>query len=103
LKSGLFSGDGKQASPTDFGIFSKEKQNDGSFLVYVQLGQGSVVLDGSHFWRVGAKVIVEEGRFVVDDVRVFDGFSTDVPSHLLSDSFAGCDGSRWTALAARNR
>ena len=71
-----------------------------SFLVHMQLGQGAINVCGSHFWRVAARVINEDGQFVVDDVRVFDCFSTDGPSRLLSDSFTGCDGPRWTGLTA---
>ncbi len=52
---------------------------------------------------IAAKVIPENGQLVVDDVRLFDGSSADGPSHLLSESFAGCDGPRWTGLTATNR
>jgi len=103
LTSGLFSGEGKHASPIDAVVERKEKQPDGSFLVYVDLeydyiesGHERRTFYGSHAWRVAAQVISEEGQFVVDDVRIFDGFSTDGSSHLLSDSFTGCDGSHWT-------
>ncbi|HST08872.1 MAG TPA: hypothetical protein VLL05_00740, partial [Terriglobales bacterium] len=37
LKSGLFSGEGSHASPVDAVVGRKEKQNDGSFLVSVNL------------------------------------------------------------------
>jgi hypothetical protein len=110
LTSGLFSGEGNHASPIDAVVERKEKQNDGSFLVYVDLeydyrdlGHGRRAFYGNHGWRVTTRVISEEGRFVVDDVRVFNGFSTDGPSHLLSDSFTGCDGSHWTGVAATNK
>jgi hypothetical protein len=86
-------------------------QKDGSFLVYVNLFaqtidvgnglKGGSASGGS--WRVAVRVISEDGRFVVDDVRMFDGTSTDGPSHLLSESFVGCDGSRWAGLAAANK
>ncbi|HKW61206.1 MAG TPA: hypothetical protein VJN89_01560 [Candidatus Acidoferrum sp.] len=103
LTSGLFTGEGKHALPIDALVERKEKQSDGSFLVYVDLeydyidfGHGRRAFYGGHAWRVATRVISEEGQFVVDDVRVFDGLSTDGPSHLLSDSFTGCDGSHWT-------
>ena len=112
LKSGLFSGKGSHASPIDALVERKEKQNDGSFLVYVDLepaealndlGNGRRAFYGGYSWRVVARVISENGQFVVDDVRIFDGFPAVGPSHLLSDSFAGCDGFHWTGLAAANK
>ena len=110
LKSGLFSGEDRHALPIDALVERKEKQNDGSFLVhvdleydYIDLGDGRRAFYGNHYWRAAARVISEKGQFVVDDVRVFDGSSADGHSRLLSDSFAGCDGSHWTGLATTNR
>jgi hypothetical protein len=109
LKSGLFTGDGNRALPVSAWPVRKGPQQDGSFLVYVNLFAQSIDLGnglkgGAYSptgnWRVGVKVISEDGQFVVDDVRLFDGPSTDEPSHLLSDSFVGCDGSHWTGLSA---
>ena len=88
LGSGLFSGEGAHSSPVNAVVNRKEKRNDGSYLVSVGLGWFA--------WIVEAHVIPEDGRFVVDDVRIFDRFPAEGPSHLLSDSFSGCDGSRWT-------
>jgi hypothetical protein len=34
----------------------------------------------------------------VEDVRFFDGTSDEGTSHLLSESFAGCSGGRWTGF-----
>jgi hypothetical protein len=87
-------------------------QDDGSYLVYVDLepvdalidlGHGPRAFHGGYTWQVEARVISEKGQFVVDDVRIFDHFPAEGPSHLLSDSFAGCDGSHRTGLAAANR
>jgi hypothetical protein len=112
LQSGLFSGEGSHASPIDAVADRKEKQNDGSFLVYVDLepvdalidlGHGRRAFHGGHTWQVEARVIPEDGRFVVDDVRIFDRFPAEGPSRLLSDSFPGCDGSHWTGLAATHK
>jgi len=47
-------------------------------------------------WPIIATVVLENQRFVVDDIRIFEEDTTDGPSHLLSETFAGCDGSRWT-------
>jgi hypothetical protein len=112
LKSGLFSGEGSHVSPVEAVPSGKEKQNDGSFLVYVNMEPVEAVIDLSHgrrafhggySWQVEARVIPEDGRFVVDDVRIFDRFPAEGPSHLLSDSFVGCDGLHWTGLAATNK
>jgi hypothetical protein len=112
LKSGLFSGEGSHALPVDAVVHRKEKQNDGSFLVYVDLepvdavndlGNGRRAFHGGYTWQVVARVISENRQFVVDSVRIFDRFPAEGPSHLLSDSFAGCDGARWTGLAAANK
>lgn len=105
LKSGLFSGDGSHASPVDAVVERKEKQNDGSFTVYVDLepveaiinlGHGRRAFHGGYTWQVKATVMSEGSQFLVDDVRIFDSFPAEGSSRLLSDSFSGCDGSHWT-------
>ncbi len=113
LKSGLFSGEGGHSSPVGASVSRKEKQNDGSFLVDVDLEPVEAVIDrkhglprafsGGYTWQVVAHVISEDGHFMVDDVRIFDGFPAVGPSHLLSESFVGCDGSHWTGLASANK
>jgi hypothetical protein len=109
LKSGLFTGDGNRALPISAWPVREGPQRDGSFLVSVNLFAQTIDLGnglrGAAYsptgnWRVGVKVISEDGRFVIDDVRLFDGPATDGLSHLLSDSFTGCDGSHWTGPAA---
>jgi len=111
-KSGLFSGEGSHASPVVASVERKEKQNDGSFLIYVDLepteavndlGHGRRAFYGGYTWQVVARVVAEDGRFVVDDVRIFDRFPAEGPSRLLSDAFSGCDGSHWIGLAPANK
>ena len=111
LASGLFSGEGTHASPIEALVLRKEKQSDGSFLVPVQLepansridlSHGRSAVHGDYDWLVEARVIPEGGRYVVDDVRIFDRFDTDGPSRLLSNSFTGCDGPHWSARATSN-
>ena len=110
LKSGLFSGEGSHASPVDAVVDRKEKENDGSFLVYVDLqpvealidlGHGRRAFHGGYTWRVEARVISENGQFVVDDIRIFDRFPAEGPYYLLSGSFTGCDGTHWTGPARK--
>lgn len=112
LKFGLFSGEGSHASPIDALAVHKEKQDDGSFLVSVDLepldavidlGHGRRAFHGGHAWVVEARVLLEDGRYVVDDVRIFDGFPAEGVPRLLSDSFSGCDGSHWTGVAVTNK
>jgi hypothetical protein len=112
LKSGLFSGNSNHATPVDALTERKEKQNDGSYLVYVDLepadavihlGHGHMAFHGGYSWQVVARVIFENGRYVVDDVRIFDRFPAEGPSRLLSASFSGCDGPLWTGEAATNK
>jgi hypothetical protein len=109
LNTGLFSGEGKLASPDADLVDHKDRQDDGSFVVIVWLSHkdSGVPLSPAaeatwRNWRVDTRVISEGGHFVVDDVRLFEGLSTDGPSHLLSESFAGCDGSHWIGLTAPN-
>lgn len=112
LKSGLFSGDGERTSPIYALPERKEPQKDGSFLVYVYLVHEYRGLGNAYFhfnghkaqgWEVAATVVSENGRFVVDDVRIFDSDSTDGPSYLLSDAFVGCAGPHWIGLATANK
>jgi hypothetical protein len=110
LKSGLFSGNGNRATPVSAWPVRKGPQEDGSYLVDVNLfgqaidlGNGLKGGAGGTGWQVAIKVISENGRYVIDDVRMPDGDSTDGPSHVLSDSFKGCDGPRWISLTAANR
>lgn len=107
LKMGIFSGDGERALPTWSFAYSRGPQQDGSFQVDVELHylpdpENSFAVHNleRRWWGAAARVIVEDGRFVVDDVRIFDRFPAEGPSHLLSGSFTGCDGPHWTGLDA---
>lgn len=104
LKSGLFSGDDIHTMPVDAVAVHKEKQNDGSFLVDVDMepkaaviksGRGPIAFHGGYTWVAEAHVVSEDGRFVVDNIRVFDRFPENSASYLLTDLFSGCDGSHW--------
>lgn len=107
LKAGIFTGDGERALPTWSFAYSRGPQQDGSIQVDVELHYSP---DSEHSfaahnlertsWGAAARVIVEDGQFVVDDVRIFNRFPAEGPSHLLSGSFTGCDGPYWTGLDA---
>jgi hypothetical protein len=104
LDKGIFTGYSKRALPLSASATQKELQKDGSFAVSVQLTY--VKLPGfvpdEAGWDLIAKVILENNRFVVDDVRLFDGLYTEGPSHLLSETFTGCNGSYWTGEGIDN-
>ena len=98
LNTGIFVGNSKRASPLSANAVHKEPQKDGSFAVTVALTYVKLpgfVPDEAN-WVVVATVVPEDNRFVVDDVRLFDGLGTDGPSHLLTETLAGCDGTHWT-------
>lgn len=104
MRVGIFTGDDRRAQPIYSNPVSKEPQKDGSFLVPVDFAsqyarggpyRGPKWMLGDQMWRVVAKVIPEDGHFVVDDLRLYDGASDKGPSHLLSESFTGCKAGHW--------
>jgi hypothetical protein len=106
----LFSGEGKLALPNGDLVDHKVRQGDGSFVVLVWLSHKESGVPPSPTanatwknWRADARVISEDGHFVVDDVKLFDGVSADSSSHSLSDFFSGCDGPRWVGVGATDR
>jgi hypothetical protein len=110
LNAGLFSGGGELALPGADLVDHKEQQKDGSFLVLVWLSRENPTAPDSaapvsrwRTWHVSALVKSENGRFVVDDVRLFGDDSLDGRSRLLSDQFSGCEGPRWVGVASTVR
>jgi hypothetical protein len=110
LESGIFSGGGEEAVPTNSFAYTTAPQNDGIFTVSVDLTYHPDPMDPvSRFWTAKAKVVTENGRFVVDDIRIFDSDSPDPrassagPSHQLSESFVGCNGPRWVGIPVSDK
>jgi hypothetical protein len=110
LNAGLFSGDGKLALPSAGLVDHKVRQDDGSFVVRVWLSRKEAGVPPSspanvtwRNWRADARVISEDGHFVGDDVKRFDGVSGDSSFHSLSDVFSGCDGPRWVGASTTAR
>ncbi|HEY3706849.1 MAG TPA: hypothetical protein VGL22_17430 [Terracidiphilus sp.] len=108
--AGLFSGEGKLALPNADLVDHKVREGDGSFVVLVWLSHKESGVPPSPTanatwknWRADARVISEDGHFVVDDVKLFDGVAADSSSHSLSDFFSECDGPRWVGMGARDR
>jgi len=110
LEKGIFSGEDERAMPAEAVVERSDPQPDGSFRVYVTLahndageayGRLSDPANTFH-WQVAAVVILEDQRFVVDDVLLFKDDSTTIASRLV-DSFPGCDGSRWVGHDTRGK
>ena len=102
LDRGIFSGADDRAMPSEAVVQRSEPQQDGSFRVNVTLtyndaaaayGRLADPADDIH-WQVAAVVILEDQRFVVDDILLFKDDSTEIRSRL-ADSFPGCDGPHW--------
>jgi hypothetical protein len=98
ISAGIFSGEGDLAMPGAALVDHKELQADGSFLVLVWLSHKHTAAPNSvavwKNWHVLVTVKLEDHKFLVNDVRLFDGISSEGPSELLSESFAACAGSR---------
>ncbi len=102
LELGLFSGWNEEAVPSEAVVVRVEPQKDGSFHVYVRLTyketwetHGRKPDPKNTFnWDVTAVVVPEGDRVLVDDILFFQGETSKIESRL-SDSFPGCDGSRW--------
>jgi hypothetical protein len=110
LESGLFSGENEEAIPAAAVVERTKAQKDGSFHVYVRLTYQETFETydrppnpaNTFQWRVVAVVLSQGGRFVVDDVLLFEDDSTKIASQL-THSFSGCDGTRWTGNKTKDR
>jgi hypothetical protein len=110
LETGLFSGANEKGIPASAAVERTKAQNDSTFRVYVRLTHKQSFEtygkppDPAHTfdWHVAAVVKSEGGRFVVDDVLLFEDDSTKIASRL-ADSFPGCDGPRWMGDKMKSR
>jgi len=102
LETGIFSGSNERGLPAAAVVERTQRQEDGSSYVYVRLtykessetyGKPPNPANTFH-WHVAAVVISESGKFFINDVLFFKDNSNTIESRL-SDSFPGCDGSRW--------
>lgn len=102
LETGIFSGSNERGLPAAAVVERTQRQKDGSSYVYVRLtykesfethGKPPNPANTFH-WDVAAVVISESGKFFVNDVLFFKDDSNTIESRV-SDSFLGCDGSRW--------
>jgi len=96
---GLFSG-GDEAGYINGAVAGTARaQTDGSYLVYVELwsyldgGLLSLRTDKAYRWRVAARVISENGHFVVDDILFLKGeLDNDKSVYVSKMITAGCRG-----------
>jgi len=106
LEEGIFSGRWEKAYPSSAVVERARPQGDGSFRVSVRFtwkdpfppyrDMPSGPINTLH-WRGVVVVRSEDGRFVVDDVLIYDLHenSTEPPDRLTETLKLGCDGPRW--------
>ncbi len=104
LERGLFSGNVEMAMPTEVVVEGTEQQKNDTYIVYVRFTYDDSVYypdryqvpdsSISFYWHGAAVVTAEDGRFVIDDILLFEEDSTTI-KFRLSNFFSGCDGPRW--------
>lgn len=101
LEEGLFSGGDEEANPASFTILGGEMI--GTNRVEVHLRFAFVDTDFGHhndFEYEGiATVLLEDGRFVVDD---FVSLDRNYKLHHLSEGYSECKGGRWVGVTAES-
>ena len=99
-EDGLFSGSNERGEINGAVVESTKVQADGSYLVYVKVwsyfdgGETSLRTGKIYRWRVAARVLPENGQFVVDDILGFKGvFDYDKAVYMSKMLTIGCKGS----------
>lgn len=99
FEDGLFSGSDEAGYINGASVERATMEKDGSYLVYVNIwsyldgGPESLRIQKKYRWQVGARVISEDGRFVVDDIRFFKNALDNGTSVWMSRMIrAGCPG-----------
>jgi hypothetical protein len=102
-EDGLFSGSNERGEINGAVVGSTNVQADGSYLVNVNVwsyfdgGDLSLRTGQKHHWRVAARVISEDGQFVIDDILGFKGvFDYDKSVYMSKMLPLGCRGSHAT-------
>ena len=100
-EDGLFSGSDELGYINGAELGSTKEQSDGSYLVYVKLwsyldmGEPSLRSSGKIYrWQVAARVTSEDGKFVVDDILLFNYDKSVYMSKMLT---SGCRGTHSTS------
>jgi hypothetical protein len=93
-ETGFFSGDEELSEPLSFKIERTESNQNGSFRVYVKLGE-STPNEKTWNWEVALQVVTEENRPVIDDVIYLKGEEVHAEYSLSQILAEGCNGPRW--------
>jgi hypothetical protein len=94
LESGLFSGENEEAIPAEVQVARVEPAGEGRFRVHV----GFTYRDaGTLQWTGIAVVVLESGRYAIDDYIPIDERSGKELTPLSTD-FPECKGPRWVGL-----
>ncbi len=98
-EDGLFSGQDEQGYINGAMIGATKAQPDRSYLVYVNVwsyyddGEPSLRTKKIYRWRVAARVVLEDGQFVVDHILGFKGvFNRDKAVYMSKMLRTGCRG-----------
>ena len=93
-EAGIFSGDTGMDEPSAFEIERTEAKQDGSFLVYVKLREGTPP-EKPWSWEVAVRVVKENGHPLVDDVIYLKGDEVDVEYRLSELLGMDCKEGHW--------
>jgi hypothetical protein len=103
-EDGLFSGSNEMGYVNGALVGATKVQADGSYLVTVKLWSYLGTEDLTqrtgkiYRWRVAARVMSEDGRFVVDDILGFKGvFDYDKSVYMSRMITSGCSGTHSTS------
>jgi hypothetical protein len=98
-EDGLFSGSDEMGYLDGASVGRTIMQRDGSYLVYVNVwsyfdsGLAELRTSKKYHWQVGTRVVSEDGRFFVDDIRFFKNAQFNQSSIWMSKMItAGCNG-----------
>lgn len=102
-EDGLFSGSNERGYIDGALVGSAKPQADGSYLVYVKLwsyfdsGDLSLRTAKKFKWSVAARVMSDDGRYVIDDILGFKGvFDYDKSVYMSKMLTIGCSGTHST-------
>jgi hypothetical protein len=101
LEDGLFSGPNEAASPSKFSILGSKTVGENRVEVHLRFTHKQTHCCGyptqyDHYEGV-ATVILEDGRFVIDDFVALDGATS---LNRLSDGYPQCKGGQWVDAPA---
>jgi hypothetical protein len=101
LEDGLFSGPNEAASPSKFSILGSKTVGENRVEVHLRFTHKQTHCCGyptqyDHYEGV-ATVILENGRFVIDDFVALDGATS---LNRLSDGYPQCKGGQWVDAPA---